>query len=387
MWDRLTPAERAWKQECRAFAEGEIAPRAHRYDRENRFPDEVHERAYPAGMINQGIPEALGGRGLSHRMLAIGFEELAAACAPTAFSLAFNHGSLRPVLVAGTDAQKQRFVGELIARRGYASLCLTEPDASGSNLLAVTTRAVRADGGWRLTGTKRMVGNGGVAGQFLVLAMAEEGGRKRGLTFFCVPRGPGVEVGPNNDKIGFRCVETPEVRFRDVALTDAHVIGGVGGGEDVLLQTLEYIRFGGGAVILGSIVGAVREVVPWVEQRRVFPDVPLASRTSVQLVLGDILGEVRTVRTLLWDAADRIDQGLSHGTETALLKLRASELAVRATGALCQLMGWRGIDNDYGIQKRVRDARVTTIFEGTSEVQRFLLYRELRRSLAEGGDL
>lgn len=387
MWDLLTPEELALKARCREFAAREIAPRARRYDEANEFPREVHDAAYEAGLMNLGIPVELGGGGVTQRALVVAGEELAAACSPTAFSMGFNHGSLRPVLLHGTPAQRERFVGALIRARRYASICLTEPAASGSNLMALGTRAVKTAAGWAISGTKCMVGNGTVADLFLVLANAVVDGQKRGLTFFAVPRGDGVRVGDNTDKLGFRCVTTPTVDFDGAVVADDCVIGEVGGGERVLLDTLDYIRFGGSSVILGVVVGALREVVPWLEQRRVYGGEPLINQSHVQLLLGELYSEVRAVRMLSWRAADLLDAGAPCSLETSIAKLRASELAVRATNEIAQLYGWRGIDNDYAIHKRLRDARVTTIYEGTSEVQRLTIFRALRASLASDGNL
>lgn len=385
MWSLLSPEELAWKETCRAFAAEVMGPLAPVFDRENRFPREVHEAARARGLVDICFPRELGGRGLPFRFLAVGGEELAAVCAPTAFTLGFNHGALRPVLHAGTPAQQQRFVADLLGRGGYAALCLTEPEASGSNLLATRSLARRVDGAWRLSGTKCMVGNGTEAELFVVLAEAETGGRRRGPTFFAVPRGEGVRVGPNTDKLGFRCVPTPTVVFEEVALDDEHLLGEVGQAEQLLLETLDFIRFGGSAVILGIVVGGLRDLVPWLEERRVAPDDPLVSKGDVQMLLGDLYAEVQAVRHLMWRAADLLDAGRPCSNETAAAKLLASELAVRATNAFAQLYGWRGIDGEWPAAKRLRDARATTIYEGTSQVQRLHLARALRRSIRTGG--
>ncbi len=386
MWERLGPEELAWKETCRRFAAEVIEPYARRADQENALPRAVHERAHAAGLMNTAFPSELGGRGHSHRMLAVGGEELAAACAPTAFSMGFNHGSLQPVLLGGTAAQRQRFVADLIARSGYAAIGLTEPASAGSNLPSIRTRAVRTSGGgWRVSGTKCMVGNGCDAELFVVLADAVDSGGSRGLSFFVVPRGAGVDVGPNTDKIGFRCVTTPTVRFDGAEIPDDHRIGELGGAEALLQRSLDYIRFGGTAVILGIVVGALRAIAPWLEERRVFPDEPLIEKSHAQLELGDLYTGVRTVRLLAWQAAERLDAGQPCALETAMAKLAASRLAISATDRIAQLYGWRGADGDYPLAKRVRDARVTTIFEGTSEIQLINIAAAARRSLAGDG--
>lgn len=385
MWELLTDDERAFKAACRAFAEEAIRPALRACDLENRHPAEVHAAARAAGLLDVALPRELGGGGRTHRALAVGAEELAAVCAPTAFGLGFNHGALRPVLSAGTPAQRERLAGALVRRGGYAALCLTEEEASGSGVLECATVARRSGGRWRLSGTKVMVGNGGVADLFVVLAQAEAEGGRRGPTFFCVPRGPGVDVGPNTDKLGFRCVTTPTVRFDGAAVGDDDVLGEVGQAEPVLLDVLDFIRFGGAATILGLVTGALRDVVPWVEARRVGHGEPLVGKTDVQMALGQVLAELQAVRHLVWRAADLLDQGRPCSTETAAAKLLGSELAVRACDLAVQLLGWRGIDGRWPAEKRLRDARATTIYEGTSQVQRLNLFRALRRSAHTGG--
>lgn len=382
MWATLSPELLTLKERCRAFARDVIAPARDRHDRDNTHPADVLAAAHEHGLMDLAMPTELGGQGLSLLHVAVAGEELAAACAPTAFVMGFNHGALRPIVRAGTPEQRQRLVKELLARRGHASLCMTEPQGSGSNLLQVRATARAVDGGYRLSGEKCMVGNGTVSELFLVLAEAEDArGRRRGLTFFAVTRGPGVEVGENIDKVGFRCLTTPTIRFRDVVVAEEDVIGGVGEAEAVLLDTLDYMRLGGAPVILGLTVGGLRDVLPWLEERRVAPDDALITKGEVQQLLGGIMAEVQAVRGLMWRAAELVDRGQPCSLETASTKLLASELAVRATHEFVQLMGWRGLDARWPAVKRWRDARATTIYEGTSEVQRLNLGRALRRSL------
>lgn len=385
MWDRLTPEERTWKEKAAEFADTVLRKHLREYDERNCFPEKIHEAAHDAGLMNIAIPKEFGGQGVSQKIIAVAGEELATVCSPSAFTMGFNHGALQPILVAGTEAQKNIFVKDLLDRRGYASICLSEPDSAGSNLMAIRTRADRTADGWRITGEKCMVGNGCRSELFLVLADTFVDGRRSGLSFFAVPRGEGVTVSPNTDKIGFRCLTTPSISFREVGVPDDHRIGEVGGAEEILLQTLDYIRFGGTPVILGITVGALRDIVPFLETRKVFPDEPLIQKSHIQLQLGDLYSEVRKTREMLWRAADLLDAGKRCSTETAISKLSASRLGVRATNEIAQMYGWFGIDNAYPVQKRVRDARVTTIYEGTTEIQQLNLFRDLRASLDRDG--
>ena len=386
MWSSLSEQERSWQQKCRVFATEVIAPLAPEYDRANAFPSRVHEAAYAAGLVNIALPEALGGGGASQRLIVVGGDELAAACAPTAFTMGFNHGALRPLVAFGTPHQ-HGIVRELLATRQYASICMTEAGHSGSSLGELGTRAIKQGDRWSLSGNKCMIGNGCVSQLFVVLANAYVEGENRGPTFFAVPKGPGVHVGENPDKLGFRCLTTPTIDFDGVEVPDENRVGDIGGAETILIDALDYMRFGGGAVILGLITGALRDALSWVEQRRVFGGAPLSSKSHVQIQLGDIYGELLCLRALILDVADRLDRRMRCSTETAVLKLRASRLAERATSEVAQMFGWRGIHNDYTIQKRMRDARVTTLYEGTSEVQQLNLFGELRRAFHSTGSL
>jgi len=380
----LTPEERDFRARCRRFAAEEIAPRAAHHDRTREFPREVHLAARRAGILNVGLPRALGGGGLSRRGVVAGAEELAAACAPIAFTLGFNHGALEPVIHAGTDDQRRRFVTELTAEGGYASLCFTEEDRSGSYIMDVGTRAEREGDALTITGRKVMTGNGSVAQVYFVLADTYDRGERQGLSLIAVERGPGVVVEEPPAKMGFRCLPTPSIRFERARAPLANVIGEVGDAESVLLRTLDTMRFGGASVILGIAVGALRAAMPWVAERVVYPGERLSQKSHVQQVLAELYAETHAVRLLLWRAADLLDRGLPCSAETSMAKLLASRLAVRATNEVVQLFGWRGIDERFGIEKRARDARVTTIYEGTSEVQLAGIFREMSRAHAEG---
>jgi alkylation response protein AidB-like acyl-CoA dehydrogenase len=320
---------------------------------------------------------------LSAHALALGGRVLARACAPMAFSMLFNHGALRPVLFAGTAAQRERLVKDTLARGGYASWCMTEKDVSGSNLLAIKTRAQRRAGAWTLRGDKCMTGNGAVASVFFVLADAWDGEERLGPTIFAVARGPGVVVGDNTDKLGFRCLPTVDVSFQDVLLGDDDVIGAPGDGLGVLVDSLDMMRFGGGIVTLGLVEGALLDLLPWLEEREVYGGVRLVDDTHAQVSLGRLVAESVGLENLLMRAAALLDAGQSIAREASALKLLGSELAQRATAEAMQWHGWRGIDGRYPTQKRFRDARQTSIYEGTNDILAMGLFRSWVRAQRE----
>lgn len=376
MWLDLDEETLAWRERLATFAREVILPRRDRYDKENRFPEEVHVLARKEGLLNTDLPVELGGQGVSDVASVVGVEALASVCAPCAFSMGFNRGSLRPVLSAGNPDQLQEFVARLVREQRYASLCLTEPESSGSNLLGLGTIARNTDRGWVISGEKVMVGNGTVSTQYQVLARTEVDGVFKGLNFFVVPRTDNVVVGPNTDKLGFRAVETPTIRFDDVEIPDFNRLGPIGSGTAVVVDTLNTIRVGGAATILGIVVGALGDALDWVQEREVYGG-KLMSKSHVQLMLGGFYARLSSVRHGIQEAARRRGQGLPFGHLASIAKLEAAELALETTAAVVQLFGWRGIDARYPIQKRYRDARQTSIFEGTSETQKLVMFRTL----------
>ncbi|MET8826315.1 acyl-CoA dehydrogenase family protein [Streptomyces sp. NPDC004610] len=373
-----------WWRVCRTFAREVMEPQARALDEAAEFPFAVHERAAAEGLLTAPFPEEVGGAGLTSEEFTDGVGELAAVCAPMTWTMVFNRGALHPVLDAGTPEQKELFVTGLLRRGGYAALALTEPD-KGSNLLAARTRAVRTDSGWLLNGAKCMTGNGTVAEVFMVLVDTVVNSRRRGLSLFAVPRdAPGVTVGENITKAAFRCLPTPPVAFRDVPLEPVSLIGGVGDGEHLLGRLLATIRLGGAACGTGLVTALLRDAVKWVGERRVYPDERMDTLSHVQLTLGRLHVELSAARALLRDAARLADRGLPFARESAMAKYYATDLAVRASNEILQLYGWRGIAADHGVEKRWRDARALTIYEGSSEVQLLTVFRELRRGVVSG---
>lgn len=361
----------AYVATCEAFARDVIRPRVVALDRAGVFAAEVHALAEEAGLRHAGLPESLGGGGVSHRGLVAGGLPMAQVCAPTSFSVGFNHGTLRPLLQAG----RREEVAALVRSGTLVSWCMTEPDVSGSNLLATRTRADRVPGGWRVEGHKCMIGNGTAAGLYLVLAQAYDDGELLGPTLLAVPRGEGVEVSENTDKLGFRCLPTPDVRFHGVFARADAVLGRPGGGVPLLLDSLDYMRLGGGIVTVGLARGALHDLLPWLREREVYGGRRLADESHVQVTVGRLLARVRLVETLLFRVADTLDAGGSATEDAAALKLLGADLALDTTDTAVQLLGWRGIDARWPAEKRLRDARQAAIYEGTSEVQAMNLFR------------
>ena len=378
----MTKAEQEYCHRCKEFSQAVIKPFYKQYDDNNSFPSLIHEKAREWDILHAGIPVEWGGKGFSPLALVLSGLPMAEVCAPTTFTMGFNHGTLRPVLKYGSNTQKQKFVRELIEQKKYASWCMTEPELSGSSLFEITTTARKAGDSWILNGKKCMIGNGCVSEQFMVLARTVDGDKSLGLSIFVVPKDSTVNVGPNIDKLGFRSVTTPTIEFTNTEIPLENVIGGEGQGIAILLDSLDYMRFGGGIVIAGLILGTFKELLPWLEGRNVFGG-KLVGKSHVQIELGKLMAEYHALERLLIYCCGEIAADRSCSVETATLKLLGSELSLKVTDRAVQMMGWRGIDDDYPIQKRYRDARQTTIFEGTTEVVAANIFQSFRLAASE----
>lgn len=372
---QLSKADLDYIDRCENFAMEVIEPLYQEHDKNYSFPEDIHQAAYQWQLMNASFPTELGGRDVSYRAMAKGGLAMARICAPTTFSLGFNHGSLRPILVAGTEWQQSVFIKGLLKERKYASWCMTEREVSGSNLVDIQSRADRVSGGWLLNGDKVMTGNGTASSLFLFLADAWENGERLGLSIFVVPKDAGVVVGENTHKLGFRCLPTPDVSFEDVFVNDDSLIGSAGGAFPVLLDSLDFMRFGGGIVIVGLVSGAINSILSWLEERRIYGGGRLSAQSHIQVEMGRLLAELTSLEILLDNIAQDLDAGRRVDQKAAALKIRASDLAMKATRTVMQFYGWRGIDARYPAEKRFRDAQQTSIYEGTNEILAMNLFR------------
>jgi alkylation response protein AidB-like acyl-CoA dehydrogenase len=363
---------------CKEFGDSYLAENYKRYDESNSFAEDIHEEAYKRGILNAAIPLEFGGKGIRHIALAEAGIAMAKTCAPITFSMGFNHGTMRPILMFGTEDQKKRYVTAYVDQREYISWCMTEPDVSGSNLFGIQTTATKTDAGWLIQGTKCMIGNGTRSNLFLVLARTIEDGEFTGLSIFLVPRKKGVSVSENNKKLGFHALPTPTIQF-NVEIPREDVLGGIGFGVDVLIDSLDFMRFGGGIILVGLCKGALNDIKQFATTRQVYGGL-LSEKSHIQINVGTLIARALTVELLLKYVANTLDSGGQCPQESASLKLLGSELAQDVTAESVQIAGWRGVDDDYPMQKRYRDARQATIYEGTNEVLAINLFNQYLES-------
>jgi len=370
----LTPEQQLIQNTAREIATREIAPAAAEIDRTHTFPRRLFGRLGELGLLGVMVPEKWGGGGMDALSYAVALEEIARACASTAVAMSVQCSLVcAPILKEGDDAQRARWLPDLAAGRKIGCFALSEPEA-GSDAKAQRTRAVRdAAGRWVLNGTKNFITNAPVSDVIIVFANTDPVQGSRGITAFLVPTGtPGVKIGPPDDKLGIRGAPSAQVFLTDCALPDEARLGPVGDGFKIAMRALDGGRIGIAAQALGIARAALEDAVRYARERKTFGQ-PIAEHQAIQFKLADMRTEVEAARLLLWRAAIDKDAGRPYGTQAAMAKLFASEVANRAAKEAVQIFGGYGYLADYPVERHFRDAKITEIYEGTSEIQRLVI--------------
>ena len=373
----LTDEHRLLQATVREFATRELLPIAAALDREARYPAEVVARAAELGLLGLTVPEAYGGPGLDHIAYVLAHEELARACAGFQTILTVNTSLVcEPILRWGTEDQRRRYLPDLATGRRLGCYCLTEPEA-GSDAMSLRTTA-RLDGDtWVLNGTKLFVTNGVEADLCLVYARTEPVPGARGISAFLVEKAtPGVRVGKVEKKLGIRCSSTAELIFEDCRVPADALLGARGQGGRIALWTLEGGRIGIAAQALGIARACLEEAAAYAQQRRQFGR-PIAEFQAVRFALADMATRLEAARLLTLRAAALRTAGQPAAREASMAKLFASEVAMWCARRAVQLFGGYGYVEDYPVERYFRDAKITEIYEGTSEIQRVVIARHL----------
>lgn len=356
----------------RQVVDEEIRPRALAMDQDGEVPDELWTVLQQTGITALAVPEAYGGMGLDHVTLALLFEELAKGCAGIATACAANMLALLPVLIGGSEEQKQAFCHNLL-QGGMAAFALTEPGA-GSDAAAGTTSAVKTDSGYVLNGVKHFITNGPLANQVVVFANARKERGVRGMTAFIVDASlPGFSVGKVEDKMGIRASATSEIILENCEVADSARIGKEGRGFPLAMATLNASRPHVGAISVGIAEEALQRALTYVHQREQFGS-KLIALQMVQQLIADMAMQVEAARLLVYQAAAKTDaQEKNAGVYAAMAKCFASDVAMKATVDAIQVMGGMGYSRESGVEKLARDAKVMQIFEGSNQVQRGII--------------
>lgn len=372
----LNEEQQLLKESAHRFAEGEIRPVAPTYDRSGEFPAELLAKAYALGFVNLSVPAEYGGSGLSNLDCCLVVEELAWGCAGVTTSCVANDLALIPILIAGTSDQKEHFVKGVTGRRQYASFCLSEPGA-GSDVAGLSTRLERVEGGYRLNGTKQWISNGGVASQYTVFATLDRQLKHKGICCAVVPAdAPGVSHGPHEDKLGQRASNTTTVSFDNVFVPSAGLIGAEGEGFRIAMRTLDITRPFTAIIAVGIARAALEHATRYALERRQFSQ-PIADFQAIQFMLADAATEIEAARLLTARCAWLADRGLPNTLESSMAKRFAADMAMKVTTDAVQIYGGYGYTKDYPVEKLMRDAKLMQIYEGTSQIQRLVIAREL----------
>jgi alkylation response protein AidB-like acyl-CoA dehydrogenase len=374
---RLTDEQQLLRQSVREFAETEIRPHVREWDETQRFPSELVPKLAALGLMGVQFPEEYGGAGMSAIDYCLCIEELARVDPSVALSVAAHNG-LGPAHIAmfGHDAQKARWLTPLAKGDKLGAWALTEPEA-GSDAAATRTAATREGDHWVLNGTKTFITHGASADVMVVMASTNRSLGAKGISAFVVERGTkGFSAGRKEDKLGMRASETTEVRFEHCVVPSDHLLGEEGQGFIQALQVLDAGRIGIAALSVGLAQGAFEAARHYALGRRQFGQ-PIASFQAIQWKLADMATRIEAARLLTYRAAYLKDQGRRTTLDSAMAKLYSSEVAVRAAEESVQIHGGYGFVKDYPAEKFFRDVKLTTIGEGTSEIQRLVIARQL----------
>ncbi len=377
----LTEEQNLIRDMVRNFAESEIAPSAAGRDEEEHFDRPLmFGRLAELGLTGIVFPEEYGGGGADYVSYAIAVEELSRVCASTGVTLS-AHLSLgsNPIYLFGSEAQKQKFLVPLAKGETMGAFGLTEPSA-GSDAGGTKTTAFREGGEWIMNGSKIFITNAGEAETYVVLARTDKNAEKhRGITAFIVEKGtPGFSFGKKEKKMGIRSSPTMELVFENCRVPHENLLGEEGQGFKVAMKTLDGGRIGIAAQALGIAQGALDASIAYTTERQQFNQ-SISSFQGVQFQLADMATQVEAARLLVYNAANRASRKLSYSKESAMAKLFASETAMRVTTQAVQLHGGYGYTREFPVERMMRDAKITEIYEGTSEIQRVVIGAALCR--------
>ena len=373
-----TEEHRQFRAVVRQLAEDKVAPYAAAVDREERYPAEGFAAARELELPALGIPTAYGGAGADMVTQAIMAEELARVCASTAVTMLISKLSMLPVMNFASEELKARYLPRVASGELQGSYCLSEADA-GSDVAAMRTRAVRSGDHYVLTGTKYWITNAGISDVYTVFAKTDPDAGHRGISCFLVEAGWGVKVAKLEHKMGLRGSPTGEVVFDGVRVPASHRIGDEGQGFTIAMHTLDRSRPTIGAQAVGIAQGALDFAVGYMQERRAFGR-PIAELQGLRFMVADMAMRTEAARTLVYRACAAIDEGDAHGELTtlgAMAKALASDTAMSVTTDAVQLLGGYGYTTEFPVERYMRDAKITQIYEGTNQIQRVVIAKAL----------
>jgi len=369
----LTEEQKLLQRTVREFAESEVKPLAKELDETGHFPLETFRKAGELGLTGIAFPEAEGGAGFDHIAYTIAIEEISRCCASTGVILSVQNSLYcDPVHRFGTEEQKKKFLLPFARGEKIGCYALTEPQA-GSNAAVLQTKAVRKGNTYVINGTKAWITSGGAADATIVYVNTDPPKGEKGITALVIEKGaPGFRVGKEEKKLGIHATACCELVFTDCEVPVVNRIGNEGEGYKIALSTLDSGRIGIGAQAVGIAQGAFEAALDYSQQRMAFGH-PISQFQAIQFMLADMTTEIDAARLLVRKAAWKQDTGARFSMESAIAKLFTSEMATRVAHKAIQIHGGYGYSREYPVERAYRDARITEIYEGTSEIQRLVI--------------
>jgi acyl-CoA dehydrogenase len=372
----LTDEQKDLREMAHNFAEKEMRPVAWDYDRDGTWPQEVLEKAWEVGLMNNHLPEEYGGPGLDYLSGCLIEEELGWGCSGIGTSITCNGLATAPVIIAGSEEVKKKYLGMLTEEPKLASFCLTEPDA-GSDVSGMRTSAVKMGDEYVINGSKCFITNGGYADWYTVYAKTDKEAGHKGISAFIVPRdADGVTVDKKEDKLGQRASNTATISFNDVRIPKGNLLGEENKGFKLAMMTLDRTRPGVAALAVG-IGRAAFEFAAEYSKERVQFGVPIAMHQAIQFMIADMATKVEAARLLVWQSASLLDQGKRNTLASSHAKRFAADSTMEITTDAVQVYGGYGFIKEYPVEKLMRDAKIMQLYEGTSQIQRLVIAREV----------
>ncbi len=375
----LTDEQLVLQEMARRFAVEEVAPVAAQYDQSGEFPRALIQKAWDLGLSSTAIPPEYGGVGLSSVDTCIVTEEVAWGCSGIGTSIMCSDLGLMPIIIAGSEGQKREWLTPCTDEFTLISFCLSEPEA-GSDVAGLQLQAEKDGDSYRLSGTKCWITNGGEANLYTVFATLDRSSRHKAICAFVVPSDtPGISLGRKEDKMGQRASDTRVIHFDGVRVPASQRLGAEGEGFKIAMRTLDRTRPPIAALATGIARRALEESVQYARERKAFGQ-PIGGFQAVQFMLADMAKEVEASRLLTMKSAWMIDQGLRASKHSSIAKCYATDAAMRISIDAVQIFGGNGYTREYPVEKLMRDAKLMQIYEGTNQIQRLVIARELLKA-------
>ncbi|HEX7581362.1 MAG TPA: acyl-CoA dehydrogenase family protein [Thermoanaerobaculia bacterium] len=372
----LAEEQTALQELARKFAREEIAPKAAHHDETGEFPREIVKKAWELGLMNTHIPEAYGGLGMGVLEGCIITEELSWACTGIATAMEANGLAAAPVIVAGSEEIKKEFLGRLTSEPVFSAYCVTEPGA-GSDVAGIKTTAKKVGDEYVINGNKMWITNGGVANWYFVLALTDPAAKHRGMSGFVVPADlPGITVGKKENNLGQRASDTRAIAFEEVKIPAKWLVGKEGEGFKIAMGAFDHTRPSVASGAVGLAQRAMDESIKYAGERKTFGQ-PIAAYQSISFMIAEMAMNIEAGRQLVRQAGWAIDNGIRNTKFAAFAKAFCADMAMKVATDAVQVHGGYGYSREYPVEKLMRDAKIYQIYEGTSQIQRLIIAREI----------